>query len=59
MGIGGKGTFDTLCDTTSSIIASSYDSPLIVISGGVFTGHPFKIKKSSQIDTISLDEQLN
>lgn len=64
MGIGGKGTFDTLgrgySDTTSSIIASSYDSPLNVMkdSGGVFTGHPFKIKKSSQIDTISLDEAI-
>ena len=64
MGIGGKGTYDTLgrgySDTTSSIIASSYNSPLIVMkdSGGVFTGHPFKIKKSSQIDTISLDEAI-
>ena len=64
MGIGGKGTYDTLgrgySDTTSSIIASSYNSPLIVMkdSGGVFTGHPFKIKKSSQINTISLDEAI-
>lgn len=64
IGIGGKGTFDTLgrgySDTTSSIIASSYNSPLIVMkdSGGVFTGHPFKIKNSFQIDTISLDEAI-
>lgn len=64
MGIGGNGTFDILgrgySDTTSSILASVYNSPLTVMkdSGGVFTGHPFKIKNSKQLDTISLNEAI-
>ena len=45
-------------DTTSAIISSVCDSPLTVWkeSGGVFTGHPFKITNADQLDSISLNE---
>ena len=45
-------------DTTSAIISSIYESPLTVWkeSGGVFTGHPFKVDAAVQLKSISLRE---
>ena len=45
-------------DTTSAIISSVYEAPLTVWkeSGGVFTGHPFKVDAAVQLDSISLRE---
>ena len=63
-GIGGNGTYDILgrgySDTTSAILSSSFNSQLTVWkeSGGVFTGHPFKLKETKQIDKISLNEAI-
>ena len=63
-GFGGKGTYSILgrgyTDATSSIISSTLDSPLTVWkeSGGVFTGHPFKLQNTKQIDKVTLNEAI-